>query len=178
MNNTISKQCKTLEYHHMEMTLSHIRIAAPAELKKLVTSIDAHGQLSPVIVVPTSSVNRYTLMDGYLRVQAMQQLGNDIVQAEVWDCSEAHALLVLLVHQNQRAWEVFEQAQALRELQTRYHLTQEQIAKQIGRAQSWISDRLSLLTTLTDPLIEAVKKGKISTWSAQRILVPIARAIP
>jgi ParB/RepB/Spo0J family partition protein len=176
--NTISKYYKELEHHAIEMTLSHIRIIAPAQLKKLIASIDTHGQLSPVVVVPTNQSNRYTLMDGYLRVQAMKKLRQDIVKAEIWECSEADALVSLLIHQGQRTWEVFEEAQALRELQTRYGLSQEQISKQIGRTQSWISHRLSLLSTLTEPFIDAVIQGKISAWSAQRVLVPIARAIP
>lgn len=176
--NTISKHYKGLEHHQIELTLSHIRIVAPSELKKLVASIDAYGQLSPVIVVPTTTSNRYTLMDGYLRVEAMKKLRHDIVKVEVWECSEADALLSLLVNQGQRTWEVFEEAQALRELQTRYHLSQEQISKQIGRSRSWISHRLSLLEALPDSVIAAVTQGKISAWSAQRILVPVARATP
>jgi ParB/RepB/Spo0J family partition protein len=175
---TISKHYKELEHHQIELTLSHIRIAASSELKKLVASIDAYGQLSPVIVVPTATTNRYTLMDGYLRVQAMKKLRHDIVKAEVWECSEVDVLLMILANQHQRNWEAFEEAQVLRELQTRYHLSQEQIAKQIGRSRSWISHRLSLLDVLPDSVIYAVTRGKISAWSAQRILVPVARATP
>lgn len=176
--NTFNKHYIDLEYHHIELAFSHLRIASPLALKKMITSIDTHGQLSPVTVVSAATSNRYTLMDGYLRVQAMKKLRHDIVKAEVWECSEADALLSLLVHQGQRDWEVFEEAQALRELQTRYHLSQEQISKRIGRTQSWISHRLALLFSLTEPFIEAVIQGKIGAWSAQRILVPIARAIP
>jgi ParB-like chromosome segregation protein Spo0J len=117
-------------------------------------------------------------MDGYLRVQAMKKLRYDIVKAEVWECSEADALLSLLLHQGQRTWEILEEAQALRELQTRYHLSQEQISMKIGRSQTWISHRLSLLSALPEEFIDAVSQGKISAWSTQRILVPIARAIP
>lgn len=176
--NTFNKHYIDLEYHHIELAFSHIRIASPLALKKMSTSIDTHGQLSPVTVVFTATSNRYTLIDGYLRVQAMKKLRHDIVKAEVWECSEADALLALLAHQGQRDWAVLEEAQALQELQTRYHLSQEQISKRIGRTQSWISNRLALLSALTEPFIEAVTQGKISAWSAQRILVPIARAIP
>jgi len=176
--NTFPKHYTVLEYHQIDLTLSHIRLMVPATLKKLMASIDAHGQLSPVIVVPGSTPSRYTLMDGYLRIHALKKLRQDVVQTEVWECSEADALISLLVHQGQRAWEAFEEAQALKALQTRYQLSQEQISKKIGRAQSWISHRLSLLSALTEPFIEAVVSGKISAWSAQRILAPIARAMP
>ena len=174
--NTFNKHYKEIEHNQIEMTLSHIRIASPKTLNKMITSIDAHGQLSPVIVVPAVALNRFTLMDGYLRVLAMKKLRHDIVKAEVWECGEAEALLVLLANQGQRSWEAFEEAQALRELQIRYHLSQEQIAKRIGRSRSWISYRLALLDELSDQFIEAVTQGKISLWSAQRVLVPVARA--
>src|SRR5262249_48645688 len=148
-------------------------IAAPVALKKLVASIDAHEQLSPVIVVPAATSNRYTLMDGYLRIQAMKKLRRDIVKAEVWECTEAEALLTILANQGQRNWEAFEEAQALQELKTRYRLTQEQIAKRIGRTHSWISRRLALLE-IPREIIEAISNGTISVWAASRILSPVA----
>ena len=176
--NTFTKYNEDLEYHCIELTLSHIRIAAPLQLSKLVSSIDACGQVTPVIVVPAATPNRFTLMDGYLRIQALQKLKKDVVKAEIWKCSEADALLSLLANHSERHWEAFEEASALRELQTRYQLSQEQISSQIGRTQSWISRRLALLAVLPDHLIHAVTKGNISVWTAHRVLVPMARAIP
>ena len=167
-----------LELSRIEMTLAHIRISAPLQLNKLVSSIDACGQLAPVIVVPAAESNHFTLIDGYLRIQAIKKLRQDMVKAEIWECSEPEALLSLLANHGQRHWEMFEEAQALRELQTRYQLSHEQIAKQIGRSRSWISHRLALLDSLPDELMEMVMKGHVSAWSAQRILAPVARATP
>lgn len=176
--NTFNKCTTDLELSHIEMTLSHIRIAAPLQLSKLIACIETHGQITPVIVVPAATPHRFTLMDGYLRMSALQRLRQDIVKAEIWECSEADALLSLLSKNNERHWEAFEEASALRELQTRYQLSQEQISSQIGRTQSWISRRLALLTVLPDKLIHAVTQGTISVWTAHRVLVPMARAIP
>jgi ParB/RepB/Spo0J family partition protein len=176
--NTFTKHATDLELSRIETILSHIRISAPLQLNKLISSIDACGQLAPVIVVPASGSNHFTLIDGYLRIQAIKKLRQDIVKAEVWECTEAEALLSLLAGHGQRKWEVLEEAQALRELQIRYQLSHEQIAKQIGRSQSWISHRLALLEILPDLFIQAVMQGHINAWSAQRILVPIARAMP
>ncbi len=177
--NTFNKHTIDLEHHQIKLAFSHIRIAAPSELKKLTTSIDIHGQIVPVIVVPTAEgPHHFTLIDGYLRVQAIKQLRQDIIKAEVWECSEAAALLSLLASHRQRNWDAFEEAQVLHELETRYQLSQEQIARQIGRTQSWISRRLALLSVLPDKLIHAVTQGTINVWIANRILVPMARAIP
>jgi ParB family chromosome partitioning protein len=176
--NTFNKHHMDLELSRLEMMFSHIRIAAPQQFSKLTASIDACGQLSPVIVVPSATLNHYTLMDGYLRIQVMKKLRQDVVKAEIWECTEAEALLSLLANHGQRNWEAFEEAQALHELETRYQLSQEQIARQIGRTQSWVSRRLALLRVLPDKLIHAVTEGKISVWTAHRVLVPMARAIP
>jgi ParB/RepB/Spo0J family partition protein len=176
--NTFNKRIVEIEISCIEMTFAHIRIANALQLKKLISSIDTCGQLTSIIVVPAASSNHFTLIDGYLRIDALKKLRQDVVKAEVWECSEVDSLLFLLANHGQRQWEAFEEAQALRELQTHYHLSQEQIAKRIGRAQSWVSHRIALLDALPDPLIQAVMKGQISAWSAQRILVPIARAIP
>jgi ParB family chromosome partitioning protein len=175
---TFNKHPMDLELSRLEMTFSHIRIAAPQQFARLTISIDTCGQLSPVIVVPAAALNHYTLMDGYLRIQVMKKLRQDVVKAEIWECSEAEALLFLLADHGKRSWEAFEEAQALHELEMRYQLSQEQIAKQIGRTQSWVSRRLALLRVLPDKLIHAVTEGKISVWTAHRVLVPMARAIP
>jgi hypothetical protein len=44
--------------------------------------------------------------------------------------------------------------------------------------QSWVSRRLSLLDALPEEILELIQKGQISTWSATRVLVPMARAMP
>jgi ParB family transcriptional regulator, chromosome partitioning protein len=175
---TFPKHQRELEHHCIDRTLAHIRIATPLQLSKLISSIDASGQLVPVIVVPSEGANRFTLVDGYLRVAALHKLRQDIVKAEIWECSEADALLSLLASHGQRKWEAFEEAQALRELQTRYQLSQERIAQRIGRTHSWISRRLALLDILSDQFIQAITQGAISVWTAYRVLAPVARATP
>jgi ParB family transcriptional regulator, chromosome partitioning protein len=175
---TFNKRTVEIEMSCIEMPFAHIRIVNGLQLNKLTTSIDTYGQLAPVMVVPIAASNHFILIDGYLRIQALKKLRQDMAQADVWECSETDALLFMLSNHGQRQWEAFEEAQALRELKTRYHLSHDDIAKRIGRTQSWVSHRLALLDALPGPLIQAVMKGQISAWSAQRVLVPIARAMP
>lgn len=176
--NTFNKYQTELEHHQIELPFVHTRMAAPAELKKLIASIDANGQIVPVVVTPHSVLRHFTLIDGYLRIQALKKLNQDKVKIEVWECSEADALILHLASQGKSKLEVFEEAQVLRELQIKYQLTQEQIAKKIGRSQTWVNHRLAFINELSEPVIDAIAQGKISIWSAQRILLPIARAIP
>jgi hypothetical protein len=52
------------------------------------------------------------------------------------------------------------------------------IASLVGRKQSWVSGRLALYRALSEDLIALIRTGSISTWSATRVIVPIARALP
>jgi ParB family transcriptional regulator, chromosome partitioning protein len=174
--NTFSKHYIDLEPHRIEMTFAHLRMTLPDRIRKLISSIEACGQLTPVIVVPSATTTHFILIDGYLRIQALQKLRRDTVMAEVWECSESDALLSLFTNHGQRNWEAFEEAQVLRELQIRYHLSLEQIASRIGRTKSWVCRRLSLLETLSEQATQAITKGHISLWTASRVLAPLARA--
>lgn len=171
------KHTQEIELSQLDLKFAHIRIANFDSVRKLCLSIDANGQLTPVTVLQ-SAPNQYTLIDGYLRIQALKKLKQDTVLAEVWECTESDALLLLFAHQGTRHWEVFEEAQMIRELQEHYHLSQEQIANRIGKTQSFVSRRLSLLAELSDECIRWIMAGRINVWTANRILVPMARAIP
>jgi ParB family chromosome partitioning protein len=173
--NAIKKNLLTVEHHCLQLPYAAIRLHRREALQTLVVSIQQYGQLAPVVIVPKEQ--QWILMDGYLRVRALKLAGKDTVHAEIWECEPAEALLTLLTGYQARPWEVFEEALLLRELKTQYGFSQENISERIGRDQSWISRRLSLIEYLSDPIVAAILKGKLSHWVAQRILAPMARAI-
>lgn len=175
--NTISKTIMTLEHHCLQLPYAPLRLQRHRLVNNLMTSLEEHGQLVPVVVVPSVN-NKWILMDGYLRVSALRRLGKDTLAAEVWACDPAEALLTLLTEHQSRAWETIEEALLLQELYTQHGLSQSSIAARMGRDQSWISRRVSLLDGLTEPMREAIISGKLSLWNATRVLVPMARAIP
>lgn len=175
--NTISKTLMTVEHHCLQQPYAPLRLHKRGLLENLVTSIETHGQLMPAVIVPLST-NRWVLMDGYLRVNALRRLGKDTVDVEVWACDPAQALLALLMGHQSRAWEAIEEALLLQELHTQHGLSQNSIAKKIGRDQSWVSRRLFLLEQMPGSVQQAMMNGKLSLWSATRYIVPMARAIP
>ncbi len=81
-----------------------------------------------------------------------------------------------MTHMQGRAWDVYEQAAIINELRLTHRMSRGQIAVILGKNKSWVSRRLLLLETLDDKMIELIREGKISSWSAQRVLVPMARA--
>jgi hypothetical protein len=120
----------------------------------------------------------FVLLDGYLRVKALRHCGRDTAVAEIWECKEEDALVEILARSHSRRWDFLEEAALLRELHDHYHLSQSRIASLVGRKQSWVSTRLALYHALSEDLVELIRRGSISTWTATRVIVPIARAIP
>ncbi len=168
---------ETLEIAHLELRYAHTRIKRPGALLPLMRSVEQWGQIRPVSVVP-SDPPCHVLVDGYLRVEALRRCGKDMVVAEVWLCGEMEALLHVLMREQERRWEALEEASLIRELHDRHELSQESIARLLGKDKSWVCRRLSLLSTLPDEILEAVRSGHLSPWAAGRILAPLARANP
>ena len=74
-----NKHYKELEWQHIDTCFSHIRIRRAKDQHLLLYSLQLHGQLVPVIVVPKKEKAQWVLIDGYLRMKALQQLGKDTI---------------------------------------------------------------------------------------------------
>lgn len=167
----------SLEIGELDLRYAHTRIKKPDALLSLMRSLEKWGQIRPVSVVP-SDPPLHVLVDGYLRVEALRRCGKDTLLAEVWPCGEVEALLQTLIREQERRWEVLEEASLIRELHERYELSQGKIARLLGKDKSWVSRRLSLICSLPDEILDAVRSGHLSTWAAGRVLGPLARANP
>src|SRR5215471_12605285 len=84
-----------LEFHQLERRGEHMRVRRPERERRLLASLVASGQQTPIIVVPLAELpDRYVVIDGYQRIAALQQLGRDTVEAVVWPMSESEALVL------------------------------------------------------------------------------------
>jgi ParB-like chromosome segregation protein Spo0J len=165
----------TVELVHLDLVYAHTRIRRPRQIAHLADSLIRHGQLLPIVVV-AGEHPRWVLIDGYLRVEAARCAGIDTLAAHIWPGRPRDAVCQLLSRDGARQFDVFEQAALLRELKIAHGLSQNQIAVSMGRHPSWVTRRLALIEQLPAPAIEAVRTGRLSTWSASRVLVPLARA--
>ena len=116
------------------------------------------------------------LIDGYRRVAALRRLGRDTAGVEQWSCDLTQALLGVLARAQDRPFASIEQALLLRELVQGQGLSQHDVARRCGRDVSWVSRRLQLLSGLPDAALAAVRGGRLSSWAANRVVVPLARA--
>ena len=168
---------QTLEsdLHRLDLRFASLRMRQPRLVERLARSIEQNGQLVPVVAVAEQK-ERWVLIDGYLRIQALRYLSRDTAWVELWDCPLSQALLIVLVRAQGRTWEAIEEGAVIRELITRFELSQREVARQTGRDASWVNRRLSLVQALPEALLAAICQGELSTWAASRVLAPLARA--
>ncbi len=162
-----------IDFHLLDLRYAHTRINNAAALAKMQNSITRYGQIVPALAVPEN--NNFILIDGYLRLKALKACGHDCIKLQVIEESEADSLFVMLAKNNDRQWEVIEQAGLIQELHSRFTCSFGEIARRLGRDKSWVKRRLDLIDSLPEEIKQAVMTGKLSTWSASHVLVPLSR---
>src|SRR6266568_2626732 len=84
-----------LEFHQLNRRYEHLRVRRSDEQRRLMASLAASGQQTPIVVVAVSGTpDGYLVIDGYKRIAALEQLGRDTVEAVIWPMSEAAAVLL------------------------------------------------------------------------------------
>lgn len=168
-----------LDLHRLELRFASSRLVEPRAVARIAHSIERCGQVVPCIVVAACDGTiggRLVLIDGYRRVAALRRLGRDTARVEQWTCNLTDALLGLLARTQNRPFASIEEALLIRELMQGLGLSQHELARRCGRDVSWVSRRLQLLSGLPDAALTAMRNGRLSSWSASRIVAPLARA--
>ena len=143
-----------------------------AAVEELAESIKANGLLQPIIVKPTG--NGYELVFGLHRLEACRRLGCRKVPAIVKNISSQDALLAGLIENIQRNIRINPVAEARAyKLLIAKGWTAHDIAKRIGKSDSYIYDRLRVLDklhpTIQEQLITHVCKSPITPSHAERL---------
>ena len=164
-----------LEFHQLDLRYEHLRRRAPEREKRLLGSLALFGQQAPIVVVGGERARR-VVVDGYKRIRALRQLKADTVLATSWELAEAEALLLERLMRASGGDDVFEQGWVLRELEGRFGLSHEDLARRFDKSQSWVSRRLSLVKRLPSEIQQRVQEGQLVPHAAMKYLVPMARA--
>ncbi len=140
-------------------------------IKELATSIEEYGILQPIIVKKEGE--DFLIIAGERRYRAAKKAGLTSVPAIVRELTQQETGEIGLIENIQREdLNAVEAAQAMKKLMDDYNLTQEALAKKIGKARSSIANTLRLL--LLDVRIQQmIKEDKLSAGHA-RTLIPIA----
>jgi len=142
----------------------------PEKLQQLADSIAEKGVIQPLLVVKGSG-SRYTLIAGERRLRAARLAGLDDVPVVVMDETGDRERLELALIENIQRHDLnpIEEAQAYSRLMEEFQLTQEEVAKRVGRQRSTITNVLRLLQ-LPASLQEDVVQGRISEGHARVLL--------
>ena len=117
----------------------------PASLAELADSIARDGLLQPVLVRRTPA-DRYEIIAGERRFRAAKLAGLEDIPVIVLEADDAAAARYALVENLQREdLNPLEEAAAYEALITRFNLTQEQVAEQVGKSRSAVANALRLL---------------------------------
>jgi ParB family chromosome partitioning protein len=139
-----------------------------SSLEDLRQSISEKGVLQPVIL--RRKAGRYELVAGARRLRAARLANLRTVPAVVRQVSDSEALEIALVENIQREdLNPLDEARGYRELIKRFKLTQEQLAKKLGRDRSTIANSLRLLN-LADEARRGLEEGKITVGHARALL--------
>jgi ParB family chromosome partitioning protein len=138
-------------------------------LEELADSIRTHGLLQPVVVRQTDG--GYQLIAGGRRLEAARRAGLMEVPVVLRECSDGESLELALVENLQREdLNPIESAQAYRRLIDEFELSQEEVARRVGRSRSAVSNSLRLLN-LPSVIQQSLMADRISEGHARALLM-------
>lgn len=131
------------------------------KLNELALSIASHGVFTPVIL-KKSSIQGYEIVAGERRIRASKIAGLTEVPAIIVDFSDDQMMEVALLENIQREdLNAIEEAQAYRTMMEKFSLTQESLAKRVGKSRTHIANTMRLLN-LPEKLQNMVLAGDLS----------------
>ena len=138
------------------------------KLEELVTSIRDNGVLQPIVVQKVEA--GYELVVGERRWRASKKAGLKKIPAVIREVTDAQALeLAIIENIHRQDLNPIEEADAYARLADEFALTQEMIAKRVGKSRTAVANTLRLLK-LSRNIKEDLIAGKISMGHARALL--------
>ena len=140
-----------------------------AALSDLAESIAQHGLIQPIVVRPTID-GRYTIIAGERRWRACRIAGLDDVPVMIKATDDQTLMELALIENLQREdLNAVEEALGFKALIDDFSLTQEEVAKKMGKSRSAVTNALRLLA-LESAELEALRIGEITAGHARALL--------
>ena len=169
-NETVDTGVVTLRLSEIEPNKEQPRkVFSEEALNELADSIKEHGVLQPLLVRPLPT-GGYQLVAGERRWRASRMAGLQEVPVVIRDMDEEQAMEIALIENLQREdLNAIEEASGYKLLMERYGMTQEQVAKRVGKSRPAIANALRLLH-LPQTVITMVEEGELSPGHARALL--------
>lgn len=141
-------------------------------LEELTESIRAQGIIQPILVRPIhgGTAQRYEIVAGERRWRAAQKAGLTEVPVIIRELTDDDVLAVALIENIQREdLNAVEEALAIEKLRQTLGLSQDELAKRLGKSRSAIANALRLLQ-LPEQVLQSITDGAISAGHARALL--------
>ena len=137
-------------------------------LSELADSIRQHGILQPLSVRRTGG--SYELIAGERRLRAAQMAGLSEIPCIVMNMDDKESGLAAMVENLQRQdLDFVEEARGISRLMGDWRMSQEQIARMLGKSQSAIANKLRLLRH-SDPVLQALRGNNLTERHGRALL--------
>ncbi|NLX63912.1 MAG: ParB/RepB/Spo0J family partition protein [Clostridiaceae bacterium] len=138
------------------------------KLEALAESIKNHGVVQPIIV--RSEGNCYKIVAGERRWRAAKLAGLKTIPVIIKDITSREVMEIALIENLQREdLNPIEEAEAYKKLIEEYSITQEEVAKIVGKSRAAIANSVRLLT-LTDEIKEMLSDGRLTSGHARTLV--------
>ncbi len=139
-----------------------------AKMAELVASIREKGVIQPLVVRHTG--DHYQIIAGERRWRAAQKAGLKEVPVVIQDVSEDWALEMALIENIQREdLNPIEEAEAYKHLMSTFDLSQDEVAKRVGRERPTVANALRLLRLPKEIQLDVIG-GQLSMGHARALL--------
>ncbi len=136
------------------------------KIQELADSIKENGLLQPILVTPLEN-GGYRIVAGERRWRAARLAGLKEVPVYVRDLSEKQVMQLALIENIQRQdLTPIEEAKAYKQLMDKYFMTQQELAKAVGKSRSAIANAVRLLE-LAEPVQKYLDRGELSVGHAK-----------
>lgn len=140
-------------------------------LELLAESIGTYGVLQPIIVRENPNLpGTYEIIAGERRWRAAKMAGLSEIPTVILEGDDLKAAQVSIIENIQREdLNPVEEALAYRALIDKFGLTQEAVAKQVGKNRSTVTNMMRLLE-LPEDILDMLREGTITTGHARALL--------
>lgn len=138
-------------------------------MAELADSIAQHGLLQPLLVRPVFG-GGYQIVAGERRWRAARMAGLTELPAVIREMSDSEVMELALIENLQREdLTAIEEANGYHTLMEKYDMTQEEVAKTVGKSRPAVANALRLLS-LPQKILEMVSQGVLSAGHARALL--------
>src|SRR5574344_2047979 len=138
------------------------------KINDLANSIKEHGVIQPIVVRPIA--DKFEIIAGERRYKASVMAGKQTIPAIVVDLNDKDSAEIALIENVQRQdLTPIEEAVSYKKILDMGYISQDELAKKLGKSQAAVANKLRLLN-LDEDVQEALLRNQISERHARSLL--------